>query len=176
MDTLPGYTLIGIDFETNGLDREGRLQVVEIAAMNFSSGNVFHSLVNPGQNVRWNRYAEATHGVSEDMVVNETVPYWKDVWDRFLKWSELEAEAQSLVLVAHNGFAFDFDIIMRKCQNRVKEKWFFLDSLSYAQYLSKKGILDSPFKLSTLRERFEIPPHGNTLIRTVSPIRTQLCD
>ena len=176
MDVLPDYTLIGIDFETNGLDREGRYQVVEMAAMNFSSGNVFHSLINPGEGVRWNRYAESSHGVSEDMAVNDNVLYWEDVWDQFLKWSELEAEAQSLVLVAHNGFAFDFDIILRKCQNRIKEKWFYLDSLSYAHHLSKKGVLDSPFKLSSLRERFEIPPYGNTLIGKVFPISTSLCD
>ena len=155
-----GYAFIGIDFETNGRTPVGRYQVLEIAAMNYASGSVFHSLINPGADIVWNKTAENIHGISRQMVVNENVLEWDAVWEQFLKWVEEEANGNRVILVAHNGNDFDFPILMRRSKVLVNGEWYFLDTLMLARHLARRNHLTGKLDLETLRKTFSPSSHG----------------
>jgi DNA polymerase III epsilon subunit family exonuclease len=94
-----------IDLETTG-NNVGRAEIVEIAAVRVRDGLIVderYSLVKP--RVPITPGALKTHGITDADVAN--APFFEDVWPEF------RAFCGGDVLVAHNGYQFDFPILRR---------------------------------------------------------------
>jgi len=94
-----------VDLETTDRDVE-RAEIVEIAAVRVRNGrlvNEYHTRVRP--RVAIAAGALRTHGISESDVAN--APYFESIWAGFRDFCGLD------VLVAHNGYQFDFPILRR---------------------------------------------------------------
>ena len=94
-----------IDLETTGNEVD-LAEIVELAAVRVRHGRVvdeFHSLVKP--RVPITSGALKTHHISETVVAD--APYFEDVWEKFRDF------CGSDVLIAHNGYTFDFPILRR---------------------------------------------------------------
>ena len=94
-----------IDLETTDKDVDSA-EIVELAAVRVRHGRVvdeFHSLVKP--RVPITSGALGAHGISESDV--GTAPYFETVWTGFREFCGAD------VLVAHNGYMFDFPILRR---------------------------------------------------------------
>ena len=94
-----------VDLETTSKDIR-TAGIVEVAAVRVRDGNAveeFHALVNPGMPIP----PESTkvHRITDAMVAD--APTFEDVWPR------LRDFCGSDVLVAHNGFDYDFPILRR---------------------------------------------------------------
>ena len=101
--TFTSFT--AFDLETTDNDTS-RAEIVEIAAVRVRDGQIvaeFHRLVKP--RVRVTAGALATHGISEQELANEQ--YFEEIWPAF------RAFCGDDVIVAHNGYDFDFRIINR---------------------------------------------------------------
>src|SRR5262249_53704979 len=97
---------VALDIETTDRDVDGN-DIIEIAAIRVRDGipgEHFHSLVKPGRPIAQD--AERIHGITENEVVD--APNFVDIIDRFLEFIGED------MLVAHNGYNFDFPIINRK--------------------------------------------------------------
>ncbi len=104
--------------------------IVEIAAVKIENGkkvDEFHSLINPGMPIK--SAAHAIHNISNDDV--ESAPSIEEVWPKFEKF------IGKSILIAHNGYAFDFKIIDRivKKLKKPKLKNIRYDSLILARNL-----------------------------------------
>lgn len=102
-NTFQDFTVV--DLETTDNDVE-RAEIVEIAAVRVRHDRIvgeFHSRVKPG--VPITAGALATHGISESDVAG--APCFESVWSGFRDF------CGSDVLVAHNGYEFDFPILRR---------------------------------------------------------------
>lgn len=94
-----------IDLETTGNEVDVA-EIVELAAVRVRHGRVveeFHSLVK--SRVPITSGALRTHHISETSVAD--APYFEEVWEKFRTF------CGSDVLVAHNGYTFDFPILRR---------------------------------------------------------------
>ena len=94
-----------IDLETTDKDVD-RAEIVELAAVRVRHGRIvgeFHTLVKP--RVPITSGALAAHRISESDVA--TAPFFETVWTEFREF------CGSDVLVAHNGYTFDFPILRR---------------------------------------------------------------
>ncbi|MFL5500160.1 MAG: UvrD-helicase domain-containing protein [Gemmatimonadaceae bacterium] len=94
-----------IDLETTDKDVD-RAEIVELAAVRVRHGRIvdqFHSLVKP--RVPITSGALGAHGISESDVAD--APPFETVWTQFREF------CGSDVLVAHNGYMFDFPILRR---------------------------------------------------------------
>ena len=94
-----------IDLETTDRDVHGA-EIVEIAAVRVRNGKIvdeYQSLVKPRVSITSG--AAATHGISEEDVAD--APYFEAIWPGFREF------CGSDVLVAHNGYVFDFPILRR---------------------------------------------------------------
>lgn len=94
-----------IDLETTDKDVD-RAEIVEIAAVRVRHGRIvdeFHTLVRP--RVPITSGALGSHGISESDVAD--APHFETVWTDFRNF------CGSDVLVAHNGYMFDFPILRR---------------------------------------------------------------
>ena len=94
-----------IDLETTGNEVEAA-EIVEVAAVRVRHGRVvdeFHSLVKP--RVPITAGALKTHHISDTVVAD--APYFEEVWEKFRTFCGTD------VLVAHNGYTFDFPILRR---------------------------------------------------------------
>ncbi|HEX6627959.1 MAG TPA: UvrD-helicase domain-containing protein [Gemmatimonadaceae bacterium] len=94
-----------IDLETTDKDVESA-EIVELAAVRVRHGRIvdeFRSLVKPRVPIA--AAALRTHHISESVVAD--APYFEEVWDEF------RAFCGSDVLIAHNGYKFDFPILRR---------------------------------------------------------------
>ncbi|HEY8166408.1 MAG TPA: UvrD-helicase domain-containing protein [Gemmatimonadaceae bacterium] len=94
-----------VDIETTDND-VARAEVVEIAAVRVRNGRVvdrFESLVKPRVPIA--EGARMTHGIYEHDVMN--APYFEEVWPRFREFCGRD------LVVAHNGYEFDFPILRR---------------------------------------------------------------
>lgn len=94
-----------IDLETTGNEVDVA-EIVELAAVRVRHGRVvdeFHSLVKP--RVPITSGALRTHHISETVV--SSAPYFEEVWEKFRTF------CGSDVLIAHNGYTFDFPILRR---------------------------------------------------------------
>ncbi len=102
-NTFRDFTVV--DLETTDKDVTSA-EVVEIAAVRVRHGRAvaeFHSRVKP--RVPITAGALAAHGISESDVAG--APYFENVWKGFRDF------CGSDVLVAHNGYEFDFPILRR---------------------------------------------------------------
>lgn len=98
-------TFTAIDLETTDNDTE-KAEIVEIAAVRVRNGEIietFNSLVKPRVPIAPG--ATATHGLRESDVA--TAPRFEDIWPTF------RAFCGDDVIVAHNGYEFDFRILQR---------------------------------------------------------------
>lgn len=94
-----------VDLETTDKDIE-TAEIVELAAVRVRHGRIvdeFHTLVKP--RVPISSGALRTHHISESTVSD--APCFEDVWERFRTF------CGSDVLIAHNGYKFDFPILRR---------------------------------------------------------------
>ena len=94
-----------IDLETTGRENT-RCEIVEIAAVRVRDGRIvdeLHAVVRP--RVPIEPGATATHGYSEADVADK--PYFEEVWPKFREFCGDD------VVVAHNGYEFDFRILTR---------------------------------------------------------------
>lgn len=94
-----------IDLETTGIDT-ARSEIVEVAAVRVRAGEIvdeFHSRVRPRVPIDPGAYK--VHGISADDVAAE--PFFESVWPT------LHGFCGNDLLVAHNGYLFDFPILRR---------------------------------------------------------------
>ena len=94
-----------VDIETTGKDVD-KAEVVDLAAVRVRNGKVvgeWSSLVKP--RVPIHAAAAAVTGITEAMVANQ--PHFEEVWPAFREF------CGSDVVVAHNGYGFDFPILER---------------------------------------------------------------
>jgi DNA helicase II / ATP-dependent DNA helicase PcrA len=102
-ETFKDFTVV--DIETTGKDGRS-CEIVEIAAVRVRGGKPvaeFVQRVKPRVAIEPGAYA--THHISAEDLVNE--PHFEQVWPKFRDFCGRD------VLVAHNGFQFDFPVIAR---------------------------------------------------------------
>lgn len=98
-----------IDLETTGRSAE-TCEIVEIAAVRVRDGRIaetFHSLVKP--RIPIEPGAIETHGIREADVA--TAPRFEDVWPLFTAFCGND------VVIAHNGYDFDFRVLARMARS-----------------------------------------------------------
>lgn len=122
-------TYVVFDLETTGKNPD-KCGVVEIAAVKVEKGKIidqFHSLVNPGIPIE--PEAQAVHNISESDVQSE--PPIAEIYPQF------EIFVGKDLLIAHNGYVFDFKIVDRiaKELNHSKLRNIRYDSLILARNL-----------------------------------------
>ena len=135
-----------IDLETTDKDVD-RAEIVEIAAVRVRHGRIvdeYHTLVKP--RVPITSGALATHRISESDVAG--APYFEAMWPAFRTF------CGSDVLVAHNGYMFDFPILRRMAAKLPRGTDFSIyDSLPLARTLYATSV-----KLPHLARRYGIHP------------------
>ncbi len=93
------------DLETTGKDAD-RCGIVEIAAVKVQQGQIvdrFQSLVNPHMPIEPG--AQAVHHITEKDIADAPMP--EEIWPKFMEFVGNE------VILAHNGYSFDFKIMDR---------------------------------------------------------------
>ena len=116
-----------VDIESTDKDI-ARSEIVEIAAVRVRGGKLageFHTLVKPRVPIAAG--AKKTHGIDESEVVNS--PYFEAVWPQF------RAFCGNDVVVAHNGYHFDFPILRRMSEPLAGEDLCTYDTLLLAREL-----------------------------------------
>ena len=142
-----GFTdFTAVDLETTGNDTRSA-EIVEIAAVRVRDGAIvetFSRLVKP--RVPIEPGATATHGI--DAATLEHEPYFEDVWPAFTKF------VGSDIVVAHNGYHFDFPIMSRMADAYGHP--FNLTTFDTLPLAS--DLFHTSRKLVDLARRFDIPP------------------
>lgn len=98
-----------IDLETTGRDT-GKCEIVEIAAVRVRDGQLvgeLHSLVKPGIPIE--PQASEKHTITDEQVAGQ--PTFAEIWPRFREFCGDD------VVVAHNGYEFDFRILTRMAKD-----------------------------------------------------------
>lgn len=134
-----------VDLETTDRDRD-RAEIVEIAAVRVRRGKIserFQRLVRP--RIAIAEGARATHGISEADVA--TAPYFEEVWPEFRSF------CGSDVLVAHNGYHFDFPIL-----RRMSDGLPGADFVSYDTLLLAREVQSGSAKLVDLARVYGVDP------------------
>ena len=133
-----------VDIETTDND-VGTAEIVELGAIRVRNGVVeepgYGELVKP--RVAISPRATATHGITEADVADK--PFFEDVWPRFRDYCGTD------VLVAHNGFAFDFPILERMITPLGGRRVVTYDTLVLARELEPGSR-----KLKDLATRFQV--------------------
>jgi superfamily I DNA/RNA helicase/DNA polymerase III epsilon subunit-like protein len=137
---------IAIDLETTGDDTEAA-EIVEIAAVQMRGGRpqeVFNSLVKPRRRI----LAKATeiHGLRDADVASAS--HFEDVWPLFRRFCGND------VIVAHNGYEFDFRILKRM----VKSLGAGFDLRTYDTLPLARDLYPTSRKLPHLARSFGIDP------------------
>ncbi|HEV8409716.1 MAG TPA: UvrD-helicase domain-containing protein [Gemmatimonadaceae bacterium] len=138
-----------IDLETTARDT-GKSEIIEIAATRVRGGEIaekFTSLVKP--NVAIDAGASAVTGITEkDLVDAQT---FAEIWPRFKEFVGTD------VLVAHNGYQFDFPILSRM----VEETGDTFDAITFDSLPLARDLVPTSRKLGDLARHFGIDP-GNS--------------
>ena len=116
-----------VDIESTDKDIV-RSEIVEIAAVRVRNGKIageFHTLVKP--RVAIAAGAKKTHGIDEREVA--AAPFFESVWPEF------RAFCGSDVVVAHNGYHFDFPILRRMSEALPGDDLCTYDTLLLAREL-----------------------------------------
>ena len=125
VNTFRDFTVV--DLETTDKDVE-RAEIVEIAAVRVRHGRAvaeYHTRVKP--RVPITAGALGTHGISENDVAN--APYFESIWSGFRDFCGAD------VLVAHNGYQFDFPILRRMAAKLPRADFSTYDTLPLARTL-----------------------------------------
>ena len=142
----PFRDFTAIDLETTDKDVE-RAEIVEIAAVRVRHGRIvdeFHTLVKPRVPIKSG--ALGAHGISESDVAG--APYFESVWPALRRFSGSD------LLVAHNGYTFDFPILRRMASKLPQgTDWSSYDTLPLARTLHATSC-----KLAHLAKRYGIHP------------------
>jgi superfamily I DNA/RNA helicase/DNA polymerase III epsilon subunit-like protein len=134
---------VAFDLETTDRDAS-TCEVVEIAAVRVRGGEVvdqFHSLVRPRVPIAPG--ASGQHGYTEEHL--RGAPHFEEVWPRF------RAFVGTDVLVAHNGYWFDFPVLHRMTGDASRSMPAY-DTLPLARELHHGSA-----RLGDLAEAFGIP-------------------
>ncbi len=140
--TFTSFT--AFDLETTDRDT-ATAEIVEIAAVRVRNGVLvddFHRLVKP--RVQLTVGAEAVHGIANAELAD--APFFEDAWPAF------RAFCGSDVIVAHNGYDFDFRIISRMAKE-IGEKF---DLTMYDTLPLSRELISTSNKLGNLAKRFGI--------------------
>ncbi len=135
-----------IDLETTDNDTN-RAEIVEIAAVRVRDGVIverFNSLVKPRVPIA--PAATATHGLNASDVA--TASPFEDIWPKF------RAFCGDDVIVAHNGYEFDFRILARMVRAIGKR----FDLCTYDTLPLARDLYPTSRKLVDLARQFDIPP------------------
>jgi DNA polymerase III epsilon subunit family exonuclease len=103
MSFADDFTAIDLETTDNKVDSA---EIVELAAVRVRHGKIvdeFHTLVKP--RVPISSAALGTHHISQSTVAD--APFFETVWEQFRAFCGAD------VLVAHNGYKFDFPILRR---------------------------------------------------------------
>ncbi len=133
-----------VDLETTDTDT-GTAEIVEIAAVRVRDGEIveaFTSLVKP--NVAIPASATEVHGIT-DAEVDSALPF-DAVWPKF------RAFCGDDVIVAHNGYEYDFMIMRRMCRQCGKK----FDLCTYDTLPLARDLYPTSRKLDDLARQFEI--------------------
>jgi superfamily I DNA/RNA helicase len=133
-----------VDIETTDKDVTSA-EIVDLAAVRVRNGVIvdeWSSLVRP--RVRMHAAAAATHGITEAELA--TAPYFEAVWESFREFCGRD------VLVAHNGYRFDFPILDRMSAPSGGHTFVTYDTLVLARELHPGSR-----RLGDLALRFGIP-------------------
>jgi DNA helicase-2/ATP-dependent DNA helicase PcrA len=135
-----------IDLETTGRDT-GSSEIVEIAAVRVRDGRItetFSSLVKP--TVRMDAAASAVTGITDADLAG--APTFAGIWPRFREFSGAD------VLVAHNGYQFDFPILSRM----VKEIGDTFSAITFDSLPLARDLVPTSRKLGDLARHFGVDP------------------
>ena len=138
-----------IDLETTGRDT-GKSEIIEIAATRVRDGVItetFTSLVKPA--VAIDAGASAVTGITERDLVG--APSFAEIWPRFKEFAGTD------VLVAHNGYSFDFPILSRMAG----ETGDTFDAITFDSLPLARDLVPTSRKLVDLARHFGIDP-GNS--------------
>lgn len=137
-----------IDLETTD-DDTTTAEIVQIAAVRVRNGEsveTFDAVVRPRVPIALG--ATQTHGLSDADVA--TAPHFEDVWPRFRDFCGDD------VIVAHNGYDFDFRILQRMVRAIGSEERF--DVCTYDTLPFARDLFPTSRKLVDLARQFGIPP------------------
>ncbi|MEO8335735.1 MAG: UvrD-helicase domain-containing protein [bacterium] len=140
--TFTSFT--AFDLETTDRDT-AKAEIVEIAAVRVRDGQIvdeYHVLVKP--RVPLTAGAEAVHGISNAELADK--PYFEEIWPAF------RAFCGNDVIVAHNGYEFDFKIISRMAR-QIGEKF---DLTMYDSLPLSRELVTTSNKLVNLARQFGI--------------------
>jgi DNA polymerase III epsilon subunit family exonuclease len=140
--TFTSFT--AFDLETTDRDTT-RAEIVEIAAVRVRDGQIvdeYHQLVKP--RVPLTAGAEAVHGISNAELKDK--PHFEEIWPAF------RAFCGNDVIVAHNGYDFDFRIISRMARE-IGEKF---DLTMYDSLPLSRELVSTSNKLVNLARQFGI--------------------
>ena len=140
--TFTSFT--AFDLETTDRDT-AKAEIVEIAAVRVRDGVLvedFHRLVKP--RVPLTAGAEGVHGITNADLAN--APFFEEVWPAFREF------CGSDVIVAHNGYDFDFRIISRMAKE-IGEKF---DLTMYDTLPLSRELISTSNKLGNLAKQFGI--------------------
>ena len=140
--TFTSFT--AFDLETTDRDT-GKAEIVEIAAVRVRDGVLvddFHRLVKP--RVPLTAGAEQVHGITNAELAD--APFFEHIWPAF------RAFCGSDVIVAHNGYDFDFRIISRMARE-IGEKF---DLTMYDTLPLSRELISTSNKLGNLAKQFGI--------------------
>ena len=140
--TFTSFT--AFDLETTERDTS-KAEIVEIAAVRVRDGEVvgeFNALVKPRAPLTAG--AVAVHGITNDELADK--PPFEDVWPAF------RAFCGNDVIVAHNGYDFDFKIISRMARE-IGEKF---DLCTYDSLPLSRELVATSNKLQNLARQFGI--------------------
>jgi superfamily I DNA/RNA helicase len=137
-----------IDLETTD-DDTARAEIVQIAAVRVRGGRItetFEAVVRPRVPIAPG--ATQTHGLSDADVAS--APYFEEVWPRFRDFCGED------VLVAHNGYDFDFRILQRMVRAIGPDERFGMHT--YDTLPLARDLFPTSRKLVDLARQFGIPP------------------
>jgi DNA polymerase III epsilon subunit family exonuclease len=140
--TFTSFT--AFDLETTERDTS-KAEIVEIAAVRVCDGEIvaeFHELVRPRAPLT--AAAVEVHGITNEELAGK--PHFEDVWPAF------RAFCGNDVIVAHNGYDFDFKIISRM----VRELGEKFDLCMYDSLPLSRELVATSNKLSNLARQFGI--------------------
>jgi superfamily I DNA/RNA helicase len=137
-----------IDLETTD-DDTTKAEVVQIAAVRVRNGQIaeaFDAVVRPRVPIAPG--ATQTHGLRDADVAG--APHFEEVWPRFRDFCSED------VIVAHNGYDFDFRILQRMVRSIGTDERF--DVVTYDTLPLARDLFPTSRKLVDLARQFGVPP------------------
>ena len=132
-------TFTAIDFETAHGKRYSICQIGLVRVENRLITNELSILVQPPNNFYWNRFTDI-HGITPTITANE--PTFDKVWHL------VEPFIKNQLVVAHNGFCFDFPVLAQTLE------YYGLQVPEYEKHCTYRIYKENLFSLS---QKYKIP-------------------